>query len=92
MPGIPTIRVFEALACGIPLISAPWRDIEGLFREDDLMFASDAEEMREAMDYLLNHPRAAADQARRGLETVLARHTCLHRARELSSICEELTQ
>jgi hypothetical protein len=25
LPGIPTIRVFEALACGIPLVSAPWR-------------------------------------------------------------------
>jgi spore maturation protein CgeB len=24
LPGIPTIRVFEALACGIPLVSAPW--------------------------------------------------------------------
>ncbi|MBW8811084.1 MAG: hypothetical protein JF591_20220, partial [Lysobacter sp.] len=24
LPGIPTIRMFEALACGIPLISAPW--------------------------------------------------------------------
>ena len=31
LPGIPTIRVFEALACGIPLVSAPWRDAEGLF-------------------------------------------------------------
>ncbi|WP_245986740.1 CgeB family protein [Azospirillum thermophilum] len=29
LPGIPTIRVFEALACGIPLVSAPWRDSEG---------------------------------------------------------------
>ena len=29
MHGIPTIRVFEALACGIPLlISAPWQDTE----------------------------------------------------------------
>src|SRR5581483_9097884 len=26
MTGIPTIRVFEALAAGIPLISAPWQD------------------------------------------------------------------
>src|SRR5699024_5074305 len=26
LPGIPTIRVFEALACGIPLVSAPWDD------------------------------------------------------------------
>jgi hypothetical protein len=32
LPGIPTIRVFEALACGIPLVSAPWQDSEGLFR------------------------------------------------------------
>jgi spore maturation protein CgeB len=31
LPGIPTIRPFEALACGIPLISAPWQDAEGLF-------------------------------------------------------------
>ena len=26
LPGIPTIRPFEALACGIPLVSAPWDD------------------------------------------------------------------
>ncbi|MFL5832873.1 MAG: glycosyltransferase, partial [Solirubrobacterales bacterium] len=32
LPGIPTIRPFEALACGIPLVSSPWDDIEGLFR------------------------------------------------------------
>ena len=31
LPGIPTIRVFEALACGIPLVSAPWEDAEHLF-------------------------------------------------------------
>ena len=29
LPGIPTIRVFEALACGIPLVCAPWHDDEG---------------------------------------------------------------
>jgi spore maturation protein CgeB len=91
LPGIPTIRVFEALACGIPLISAPWQDVEELFREDDFLLVSSAEEMREAMMFLLSHPRAAAAQALRGLETILARHTCLHRAKELSSLCEELT-
>jgi spore maturation protein CgeB len=26
LPGIPTIRPFEALACAIPLVSAPWDD------------------------------------------------------------------
>ncbi len=41
LPGIPTIRPFEALACGIPLISAPWQDSEDLFRPGrDFLFAS----------------------------------------------------
>jgi spore maturation protein CgeB len=31
LPGIPTIRPFEAMACGIPLIVARWHDAEGLF-------------------------------------------------------------
>src|SRR5919204_5738864 len=35
LPGIPTIRPFEALACGIPLLSAPWDDAEGLFSAGD---------------------------------------------------------
>lgn len=90
MTGIPTIRVFEALACGIPLISAPWQDTEHLFREGDFLFAPNADEMKHAMQKLLNDPGLAAEQAERGLETVLTRHTCAHRARELTSLFEEL--
>ena len=42
LPGIPTIRVFEALACGIPLVCAPWDDAEGLFRPgQDYLVARD---------------------------------------------------
>src|SRR5262249_29182749 len=45
--GIPTIRPFEALACGIPLVSAPWDDVEGLFEAGkDLLFAANAAEMK----------------------------------------------
>jgi spore maturation protein CgeB len=48
LPGIPTIRVFEALACGIPLVSAPWDDCEGLFEPGaDFLVARDGAEMRE---------------------------------------------
>lgn len=90
MRGIPTIRVFEALACGIPLISAPWEDTEHLFCEGDLLFVKNGEEMKRAMEMLLSNPAMAEDQARRGLETILARHTCMHRAEELTSICEEI--
>ncbi len=46
LPGIPTIRVFEALACGIPLVSAPWEDSEGLFTPgEDYLVANDGAEM-----------------------------------------------
>ncbi len=92
MAGIPTIRVFEALACGIPLISAPWRDVENLFRPGDLYFAENGTAMVAAMRALLGEPARAMEQAARGLETVLARHTCVHRAYELTAICEELTR
>jgi spore maturation protein CgeB len=90
MRGIPTIRVFEALACGIPLISAPWQDTEGLFRKGDFLWASGAEGMRRAMEFLLGDDAAAKAQAGRGLETVLARHTCRHRAQQLEGMLEEM--
>lgn len=90
MEGIPTIRVFEALACGIPLISAPWLDLEALFREGDFFVARDGKEMRRAMEFLLDDKSAADAQALRGLETILSRHTCRHRAEELTFLCEEL--
>ena len=90
MVGIPTIRVFEALACGIPLISAPWSDTEHLFREGDFCFVRNTREGEMAIESLLGDDKAASEQAQRGLETVLARHTCMHRAEELTGICEEL--
>jgi len=92
MPGIPTIRVFEALACGIPLVSAPWLDIEHLFREGDFIKVSSCGEMRKALTRLLYAPDEAAELAQRGLETVLQRHTCAHRAAQLSEICEGVLQ
>jgi spore maturation protein CgeB len=41
---------------------------------------------------LLDQPQEAEAQAARGLETVLARHTCAHRAEELTAICEEVLE
>lgn len=84
LPGIPTIRVFEALACGIPLVSAPWDDAEHLFRPGtDYLVARDGKEMEAHLTMLLNEPRAATQVAEAGLATVLARHTCRHRVEEL---------
>ncbi len=91
LPGIPTIRVFEALACGIPLICSPWEDAEGLFSPgDDYQVARTGQEMRQLMRGLLADRDAAQAMAERGRQTILDRHTCGHRVDELLGIVEEL--
>lgn len=87
LPGIPTIRVFEALACGIPLISAPWNDVEGLFSPGlDFLVASNGREMAERLRDVLGDPELACSLAANGLQTIAARHTCAHRVDELMDI------
>ena len=91
LPGIPTIRVFEALACGIPLVSAPWADSENLFRPGrDFLFVRDGREMTAHLRDLANDPALRASLVASGLETIRARHTCAHRAQELLSIAATL--
>jgi spore maturation protein CgeB len=91
LPGIPTIRVFEALACGIPLISAPWNDAENLFTPGkDFLVARDGAEMKSHLQRVLNNPDEARASAEHGLKTILARHTCAHRVEELLQICKEI--
>ncbi|HZG09601.1 MAG TPA: glycosyltransferase [Allosphingosinicella sp.] len=91
LPGIPTIRVFEALACGIPLVCAPWDDSENLFRPgQDYLIARDGEEMTRILSQLRDDPAVGASLAKSGLETILARHTCGHRADELLRIVAHL--
>ncbi|MBN1237460.1 MAG: glycosyltransferase, partial [Gammaproteobacteria bacterium] len=87
LPGIPTIRVFEALACGIPLISAPWSDAEGLFAPGrDYLIARTGDEMKEAMRSVVSDPDLAAALAASGLDRIRRRHTCAHRVDELLAI------
>nr|WP_207458563.1 glycosyltransferase [Azospirillum sp. SYSU D00513] len=91
LPGIPTIRVFEALACGIPLVCAPWDDAEGLFRPGtDYLVARDGKEMTEHLRAVLSDRDLAAGLARNGLETIQNRHGCAHRVEELLAICRTL--
>lgn len=91
LPGIPTIRIFEALACRIPLVTAPWEDSERLFTPGrDYLVARDGAEMRQHLTRLLEDPRLAEEVAGHGHRTLLRRHTCAHRAQELLGICREL--
>ena len=89
--GIPTIRPFEALACGIPLVSAPWEDAEGLFTPGrDFLVAHDGREMRTCLRELLADEDMARSLAEHGLRTIRSRHTCAHRVDELLAICAEI--
>jgi spore maturation protein CgeB len=91
LPGIPTIRPFEALACGIPLVSAPWADVEGLFKAGmDFWIAKDGAEMTQHLRTLVNEPETARALAAQGLATLRARHTCVHRVDELFQIFAQL--
>jgi spore maturation protein CgeB len=89
--GIPTIRPFEALACGIPLVSAPWEDSEQLFvAGEDYLLVHSGEEMTRRLRTLASDPELRAALAEHGLATIRARHTCAHRVSELFSIIERL--
>lgn len=91
LPGIPTIRPFEALACGIPLIVARWEDTEGLFRPGvDYLAAGNGIAMRRHLRDVLGDQALATSLARHGRETILARHTCAHRVDELLAIVKTL--
>jgi len=91
LPGIPTIRVFEALACGIPLVSAPWQDTEALFTPgEDFLMARDGAEMQRHLAALNADPARAAALAAHGLATIRTRHSCAHRVDELLVILDRL--
>ncbi|MGG5809370.1 CgeB family protein [Falsiroseomonas sp. CW058] len=91
LPGIPTIRVFEALACGIPLACAPWDDAEGLFRPgEDYLVARDGAEMTRHLRALRDDPDLRAQLSASGLATIRARHSCTHRVDELLRILATL--
>jgi spore maturation protein CgeB len=91
LPGIPTIRVFEALSCGIPLICAPWDDTESLFNPGkDFVVANNGTEMRSLLKELLSNATWADELASHGRETILSRHTCAHRVDELIRILQQL--
>ncbi|MEZ4865016.1 MAG: glycosyltransferase [Caldilineaceae bacterium] len=88
LPGIPTIRVFEALACGIPLICAPWEDTEALFTPGcDYLVAHSGTEMEQLLRMVLHEPAVAQRLVEHGLATIRRRHTCDHRVEELLAIC-----
>jgi spore maturation protein CgeB len=91
LSGIPTIRMFEAFACGVPLLCSPWVDTEGLFRADhDFICVPDGAAMKASIAELLQDDEVRRQLSANALQTIVDRHTCRHRAEQLVDICEEL--
>ena len=91
LSGVPTIRVFEVLACGIPLVCSPWADTERLFRSgQDYVLARNGAEMSALVGELLESEDTRRQIASSGLETIRQHHTCRHRAEQLMEICGEI--
>ena len=80
----PSVRLFEASACGVPIISDYWPGLETFFEpgKEILISRSPAE----TLTYLQEIPEAERQEiASRARERVLAEHTAAHRAAELEA-------
>ncbi|HEY8580278.1 MAG TPA: glycosyltransferase [Beijerinckiaceae bacterium] len=80
----PSVRLFEAGACGAPIISDVWRGIDTLLRpEREILLASETDDVVARLTHMDEERRgdvAAAARAR-----ILAEHTGAARARSLLS-------
>jgi spore maturation protein CgeB len=83
----PSVRLFEAAACGVPIISDAWPGIEAFFAPDGEILL--AHEPAQVLAWLRDTPetrrRALGAAARR---RVLAEHTAEHRAETLERCIE----
>jgi len=85
----PSVRLFEAAACGVPILSDDWEGLGEFFRlgEELLVVRSGAEVLQVLRERSEEERRAIGGRAR---ATVLRRHTAAHRAGELLAYVEPL--
>lgn len=84
----PSVRLFEAAACGIPIISDWWEGLDSYFKpEEEILISANHED---TLSYLkeLDEPgrKVIGEKARK---VILKNHTSRHRALELEQIIFE---
>jgi spore maturation protein CgeB len=85
----PSVRLFEAAACGTPIISDSWEGIETLFEPGlEILIARSAGEVLQWVRDTTEEERRRLGE--RGRERVLAQHTASHRASELEGYALQL--
>lgn len=84
----PSVRLFEAAACGTPVISDRWPGIETIFDPSrEILLASTARDVIEILrDMPEERRRSIAENARR---RIMTDHTADHRARQLEEYYAE---
>jgi spore maturation protein CgeB len=87
----PSVRIFEAAACGTPIISDYWPGLEDFFQlEKEMLTASSTAEMLVYLNEIPEKERRAMGE--RARQRVLANHTPEERAIELESYVAEVMQ
>lgn len=80
----PSVRLFEAAACGTPIISDAWEGLDTLFTPDREILI--AHSRRDVLRWLIDMPESQRRRiGERARERVLREHTAEHRARQLES-------
>ena len=83
----PSVRLFEAAACGVPIISDRWDGLEDFFTPgDEILVADTADDVSSLLHN--TSPQEAAAIGERARRRVLSAHTAAHRAAELEAYLE----
>jgi spore maturation protein CgeB len=86
----PSVRLFEAAACGVPIISDEWAGIDELFEPGrEILIARDPDDVVRYLRDLDDGERRAIGA--RACARVQCSHTAAHRAADLERYLEELT-
>jgi spore maturation protein CgeB len=84
----PSVRLFEAAACGTPIISDWWEGIGEIFAiGEEILIAHDTADVLRYLKEMAAEELMAVGEA--GRQRVLAEHTASHRAAELQDYLEE---
>ncbi len=87
----PSVRLFEAACCGVPIISDWWAGLDAFFHpNEEILIASSAAEVLAVLQTMTAERRNSIASAARA--RVLAAHTGVHRAAELEAYVNEARQ
>lgn len=87
----PSVRLFEAAACGVPIITDEWCGLEGFFEPGrEILIARSSDE---SLSYLHDmKPEQMLEIAQRARARVLNAHTSARRAQELVTYIREASE